>query len=1510
MGFIAIIHFQPQSQSGLIDLRLEGGPPVSCFFTVNQVYGDICLYPGTPVLVCARCVSPQGRVPYLALILWRPDNPSISHGMVDSVMARPPDPMAWTQYRQFADQLQLQLSQPQQDQPPPPKRFRPGLDTRGPPSDISQTRGQTRGQSTELARSRQMSFVVTNLTEEFPERGIKAVVDKYFCKGVGQLSVVNSSGKKLQKVLFHVNHVWKNLDNSFGKHNSQGHSPFLETNTYEELEKQLDVGSSVSLNARKISGTCLPLQATAVWVSTLPPTNYKTPHLVADLATKLNDFIFSQTGDVKYRSNPLYMSPDKMVAGEVKEYLSYETGLIVLESGPTALFHLNQVWTETEKKVLYKTVQDKLLQQYLPIGAKVWVNYREIPAGEQTDLKYQATIVYSRVAEGKTDDIPKEYIERFQPFEARVALVSELDRIHDLVKKNLRRHRLITNTNFIPVHAVLNGLPEDWIAEIVAAVDQDFGIIKISHARGHSLGRGVHILYALFHIEDVYDYHGLPSIQNPNITMNNVMNCKVNLTARSISCREQDPEKLMDVQRELTAGGGEAGAVPLLQAVVVCLKLPGGSQDTNSKHIPKPTSIRAKPNSFGNLGAFFYLNPLLFAKLDLKLKEFLAIRKKLNLPYDKILKSVSIGKNHEKNILETWRELDVNKSYQFDYGKLPANMEIVPDAKGLMPRILTKHPVKLVYIHRSSFKADSGIFELEVEVGGDKVTTFAYFELAKYKFFSPADSFATDLVNVMRVSSTDRFCIHAMLTGQSGSRIPYIALSVWNEDLRLEMNKDVPLDFKYDAAYAGSTKGKVNAIVNLLEKPAATVQLSESLELVFPSDLPVPDSVGTVTNDVKLYDGNKVMMENNNRGLVTVINNRVGYINRILTDHLAILTFKHKERMYKVLVSAEDVFLLELSDDYHNLRDFQNNNKLKFSSPKDLWALTAANKNISLFDVLKPDQKVTFNAVPLLSNPDTNNADIWYVSGGVLVTTTFRPHVTVPVTCVATSNKLTQAFKMFFMKIIRNVTSDAQFEPESIPGKAPPKFPPNFYQGAKGRLALRPEYLRGSNTNPETSTAAPSQIPKSLSLPAPVSVKKPPPKPIPWDPIISRRYGKVLKVIDKNYGVAASYFPLYDDSNECETFQFLFDIFDIYVGDRDCNDLGKKLPDVLSVGDFVKFNAVKVMMEGSESDRDIRYMATSMITDTGVEDIRERDIPDSAPVITDLSQVTASKIENFKVVSGFLNNIKPSLEEEDIIKDINSGGLLSKFASRVVITRKSSPVEIVPQANNDEGSDEEITVIETVSGNNSQAAEIPIGDLKPKELRSLISCYNAAVNRQTLVKTRGKYNLQKLKDETKLAKELGFFEDFLLSLGRKCHIVKTGFKVGPIFVTNFQVKSIMNYGIKNKEDIEDDVENNPNVKQNPRTDDKEVLKQIPFSKMRKFIIDFHNFLCSILSLEEVSRNAEMSVEQCRLVMKAVEEAVEKAPVVGGKVQGIKVNNIFISSSWVQKIQEHHRKTRQ
>ena len=111
-------------------------------------------------------------------------------------------------------------------------------------------------------------------------------------------------------------------------------------------------------------------------------------------------------------------------------------------------------------------MQEGPLEQYLPLGTAVWVNHRRISASPHSSLRVQATIVL-RAEEGSGDTIPQEYINTFSPFEARAALVEELDTLHDMFKTTLRKHASITNTNFIPVHAVLNGLPKVHYCEII-----------------------------------------------------------------------------------------------------------------------------------------------------------------------------------------------------------------------------------------------------------------------------------------------------------------------------------------------------------------------------------------------------------------------------------------------------------------------------------------------------------------------------------------------------------------------------------------------------------------------------------------------------------------------------------------------------------------------------------------------------------------------------------------------------------------------------------------------------------------------------------------------------------------------------------------------------------------------------------------------------------------------------------------------------------------------------------
>ena len=127
---------------------------------------------------------------------------------------------------------------------------------------------RSRGEGTDGSSSRHVRYVrdvepgirsvASNIVEEV--RNAKAVVDKYFSKGCGQLSLISSGGKKTQSVLFHYNQAWAPPTKD------RGHAPLLESHTHAECANMLKVGDSVNINARKITGCHIPLQATAVWV--------------------------------------------------------------------------------------------------------------------------------------------------------------------------------------------------------------------------------------------------------------------------------------------------------------------------------------------------------------------------------------------------------------------------------------------------------------------------------------------------------------------------------------------------------------------------------------------------------------------------------------------------------------------------------------------------------------------------------------------------------------------------------------------------------------------------------------------------------------------------------------------------------------------------------------------------------------------------------------------------------------------------------------------------------------------------------------------------------------------------------------------------------------------------------------------------------------------------------------------------------------------------------------------
>jgi len=1488
-----IVLYQEMLRCGILQVHGPGSQSFYCFFLEVHCVGQLVLKEGYPVMANIRLMNSGAKVSYMAASVWK-QGERVSESVMDILASTQAHQEDIEKYVRFSDDIAFGLDdigvrtetssgseRRRSNKRSPtnetdrrgisPKRSRVGEVDIGTKFNFNTT-----PPFETLKPSNRTSFAASNITEEFPEYGVRAMVDKYLTSHTGQLSLINSNNKKTDQVLFHVNQVW--MVHAFG------HSHYLETHSVKDLNVLLGIGATVNVNARKISGCNYKYQATAIWTTKDQPPNYKTVELLADLSLHLNDYIFAQTEDPKFLTNPLAGAPDCVVSAKVQEYFCQEMGFLQLDSGDrgVVLFHLNQVWTEGDKKVLYKTVQDKILQTYIPIGSSVMVNLKKLPASPTSSLRYQATLVTKKQPDDSLSQrIPTEYIERYTPHNERLNLVKELENYHAGMKGMLNLNKSVFDSKFTPVHAVLNGLPDKWMAEVVAAVSDEFGIIKISHQSGNQIGPRVHTLYAMFHVEDVFDAHGVPAILSPNISMKNLLNCHVDLTARPI-CTKSEPEKILEMQYRLTEEHRDYSAIPLLQAIVVCVKMSTVSP-INFTSIPKPTRLRDHPGSFGQKLTEFYLNASLGCKLDIKLKKFLAIPNKLNLPYERVMKKMSrVGRIDQKNILNEFNKINVNNSSKCLYGELPKvlpklDKNIMPHS---LPKILTNQKVKPLYLHRTMFKSDCGIVELELEISVDfsyhRVKTLAFFELSRYKFFTPPDFFATDLANIMPIFSEDNFYIHAQLAFPD-SDIPYVALAIWNENLRRDIGADFPMDFRHDQRYGESCQNIITEItsISIPEKSK-----EESGNEFVPSFLPIPNRIGTVTQDVKQFDKTKVLMDHGQ--IQAIINSKTGVIDRVLSDHIAILTFKKRDKgiqEFRVLCSSDDIFILDIKKEKNmSNEDFKILNKVRFSSANELWNKTARSQKISLFSLLKPGQEVRLNVVPLLSNT-SNEAGVHYCSAGVLVTKDFQT-IPVPVNCVGSSKDFTDEFKIYFMKVLRNLNKLGKLEGD-IGKKIPPeKIPASLKKGKQGRMSLRPEYMTCNISKP--------------TLPNPVRAKKATPKPIVWEKIINDFNGKVIRIIDKNYGIGAGYVPIGSDTTECVPFQILFDTFDVYIDDEECNELGKKLSDVMEVGDFIKFNAVHISSKAEDSARDIKYMTTAMVVAKTADELKTTHIPETAARILSLDQVTPTKVENFKVVVGVMNSTNMNEIEETLLEELRSGRVATEFSVRPAqIELPDDGVVAV-----DDDSDDEVTVIGDDTEEDLHEKSKIINEFTPSELRKLIMCYMEAVTKLAENKTKSKVNLEEIAKNAKIEKEKSLFDNFFLYLGQQCRFAIKGVKIGHVFVTQTQVNLIKSRGVMNREDIQTSDDSTAKIEEN-------ICSLFSAQDLRKILLNFMKLIQNTITLEQLCTVGDISDEEHIQVLEEITEACRNAPKDEGKAKGIKMQNIFINATWVDKISKYN-----
>ena len=573
-------------------------------------------------------------------------------------------------------------------------------------------------------------------------------------------------------------------------------TPFLEVLPLASLESALS-GRDVRLNARMREDG--KLEATAVWQEGLPPHNYRSPGLLCQLDVQAREQRYQVTREPGLRTDPLSGAADTAVSARVAEYLSQEVGVLHVEGGDggAVLFHLNQVWDRNliAGTKLFRTVQEKPLKEFLPLGTAVLVNMRKLPVSAGSSLKYQATLLWKGTAE--TYETPQkllqEYINMYKPYEERVKLVEELDKIHNSIKTVLQLQHGPKNPKYRPVQALLNWLPPGWQTEVVGQLSEELGVIRLSQALGNKS------LFILFHLEDVYEEAGLPAILSPSLTIAAMQGRSVQVMARSL-CPTTDLDDLLDLQEK-----SKGSDLMLLQAVVVCVKRrPTGP--LGYKTFPRPTVLAQTPACIGGGPAAYFLSPTLQFELDSKVRRYVnKLAGKGLAQFRKIVKPID-EEDEALDKLDVIKEqletVDVNNTKRFTFGKLPHDAlpfcQMFQNVSTAKIKKLFAYPARPVYLHAQGLTAQTGVVELTVSHPVDgKVKTYGVFQLAQYRFFSQSGYFDQDLANVIKMpAQVEQFSVCAQLAFPD-SKIPYVVTQIWNEAKMQDLKQKLPI-FPYD----------------------------------------------------------------------------------------------------------------------------------------------------------------------------------------------------------------------------------------------------------------------------------------------------------------------------------------------------------------------------------------------------------------------------------------------------------------------------------------------------------------------------------------------------------------------------------------------------------------------------------------------------------------------------------------------------------------------------------------
>eukprot|EP00092_Neocalanus_flemingeri_P001498 GFUD01001599.1.p1 GENE.GFUD01001599.1~~GFUD01001599.1.p1 ORF type:complete len:972 (-),score=277.02 GFUD01001599.1:75-2990(-) len=662
------------------------------------------------------------------------------------------------------------------------------------------------------------------------------------------------------RILFHINQVWTN-------HPSAGFCPFREIHTTTSLSKHFYPGRSVLCWARSIPPTKQAnFQATAVWLEGDSPdeTLYRTAELAAELNFHLTEY---QTGTLGKLDEVVPPSKHRSLEAVVQEYVSHEVGVARLTGadGGVVLFHLAQVWTFTTTWVPYISVMTKpVCKDYLPVGTKVAVAVRKLPASVNSQLRYQAMVIWNKdmcsVAEERAGagvnmfsrrgleegGVPPAYVVRFTADKVRAGLIQELDTLFDHFKSLCKLDYKSVN----PVPIILNLLPEDWEARVVKVVDQDNGVICINHRKGldmsGDLKLGVTKMFAIFHLEDVWGISGGKYRTSPEHCVAQLLPGYVDLTARSIV--SEGGQTMAGVfqtaaSQILLSQMISNVACPVLQAVSVFVKA-DPSSEPNISSSPRPTYLRAFPESFhcDEPSTSFYLSYLLQLQMDVKALNFFSatnqakLQKEINnglamAHFNMMKKNFSIDKMEQQKLVEEMLVLDHCNSRQLTYGSyqpLPT-----PPFMPNLPQYLPSVRVKVQLLYQQGFWIREGVVKFELPTRmGHKILQYAFFDMSCYKFSLRQELRARDLAEVCPVYAEMELKAHLLLANKL-SPIPYVCTAIWNT---VTWKRDPDTVSKMDPLFIQKYE-RIAAIISSEASSSSVPDASTSLSIL-PSPIP------------------------------------------------------------------------------------------------------------------------------------------------------------------------------------------------------------------------------------------------------------------------------------------------------------------------------------------------------------------------------------------------------------------------------------------------------------------------------------------------------------------------------------------------------------------------------------------------------------------------------------------------------------------------------------------------